>query len=93
MAVCHAHTSSYGFQVRNRAGSAEGLITLEVKEEEEEVEQERTSVESHPVKVDMFGEHVAEMHASNNSSFVAQFQVSNGSFFACSQYTMPVISP
>ena len=54
----------------------EGSITLEVKEAEEEVEgKEEKSEDSHPVKVDMLGEYVAEMHASNNHGFVAQFQV------------------
>ena len=54
----------------------EGNITLEVKEAEEEVEgKEEKSEDSHPVKVDMLGEYVAEMHASNNHGFVAQFQV------------------
>ena len=54
----------------------DGNITLEVKEAEEEVEgKEEKSEDSHPVKVDMLGEYVAEMHASNNRGFVAQFQV------------------
>lgn len=68
----------YGFEVSNRLGSVRGNITLVVKEEEEEEEVEDVSnicLETHAVKVEEFGEYVADMHTKNNQGFVKQFQV------------------
>lgn len=55
-----------------------GNITLVVKEEEEEVEDaSNICMQTNPVKLEEFGEYVAEMHTKNNQGFVKQFQVNS----------------
>lgn len=67
---------SYSFKISNRAGSVEGSLSLLVAEEEEEQDdKDKTRLESHSVKVEEFGEYVAQMHAKNNNGFFNQFQV------------------
>ena len=71
--------------MRNKVGSAEGQITLTVKDEEKrreggeeedkEEEKEATVQDSEKVELERFGEYVAEMHAKNNDGFELQFQV------------------
>lgn len=54
----------------------EGSLSLVVKEEEDVSDgKEDSSLETQAVKVDNFGEYVAEMHSKNNTGFISQFQV------------------
>ena len=65
-----------------------GNITLGVKEEEEEDESATNiCLETNPVKVEEFGEYVAEMHTKNNQGFVKQFQV-NTAAHSCTRIIM-----
>ena len=70
----------YFFELSNSCGSTNGSITLNViSSKERRVHGDKLSVinhlESNPVKEDKFGEHVAQLHSSNNLAFVTDFKV------------------
>lgn len=74
--IAHPCMSRYCFKVSNRAGTVEGSQNLVVKDEEDDSDRkDDPSPVTQAIKVDDFGEYVADMHSKNNSGFISQFQV------------------
>lgn len=65
---------TYHFVAKNVVGKVEGDVKLIVESESDETNIDR--VDSVPVKLEKFGEHVSGQHASNNRGFILHFHVS-----------------
>ena len=75
------HAGVYFFTARNSSGTAEGKVELKVSEEEEgwgvgpAAGEGGERTETKPVAVEEFGDHVAQLHANNNTGFYREYQV------------------
>ena len=78
MFVCLFFQLRYQFEVSNRLGSVKGYVVFVVHEGEGEDDSEMSleqNFESNPVTQEEFGEYVANLHSSNNSTFILQYEV------------------
>ena len=73
----------YNFIIKNDLGSAQGSITLIVKDENSteqcseatDVVNKTNSPESNPITVEEYKEYIAGLHSLNNKGFETQYKV------------------
>ena len=73
------HGGIYHFTASNKAGNAEGDVTLiiytDLEEEQGNGDGGLAMVDSSPMETETFGECVSRLHACNNAGFILQYQV------------------
>ena len=87
------HSGTYDFIVSNNIGNVEGCSKLVVYTTEKPPQIEEKINEPrmmrNPISKDLFGEHVSNYHALNNSKFTSEYQVNfvlQATIFSCSEH-------